>query len=289
MSEEKSRFVVSADWLQAELGKPDLRVLDASFYLPAQKRDADAEYTAGHIPGAIRFDQDKIADHSVPLPHTIPTPEQFAAEVGKLGIGENDRIVVYDGIGLFASPRVWWLFRVMGAKNVFVLDGGLDGWKAEGRPLGTIVQRYEPKTFTPAYDDKRVVKLEAMKAIVSGGTLQIADARSAGRFAATEPEPRAGMRSGHMPGARSLPSGVFANQGRFKSLPELKQTIESAGINLSKPVVTSCGSGITAAIITLALESLGHADNKLYDGSWSEWGSREDTPVVTGPPETVKA
>jgi thiosulfate/3-mercaptopyruvate sulfurtransferase len=289
MSDTKSRFVVSADWLQAELGKPDLRVLDASFYLPAQKRDANAEYAAGHVPGAIRFDQDKIADHSTNLPHTIPSPDYFAAEAGKLGISENDRIVVYDGIGMFASPRVWWLFRVMGAKNVFVLDGGLDGWKAEGRPLETEVPHYAPASFKTNYDASRVVHLEQMRDIVASGALQIADARSAGRFAAVEPEPRAGMRSGHMPGARSLPSGVFANQGRFKSLPELKQTIEDAGIDLSKPVVTSCGSGITAAIITLALESLGHTDNKLYDGSWSEWGSREDTPVVTGPPEPVKA
>ena len=288
MSDEKSRFVVSADWLQGELGKPDLRVLDASFYLPAQKRDADAEYAAGHIPGAIRFDQDKIADHSTNLPHTIPSPDQFAAEVGKLGISENDRIVVYDGIGMFASPRVWWLFRVMGAKNVFVLDGGLDGWKAEGRALETATPAYPAATFKTNYDEARVVTLERMRDIVSSGALQMADARSAGRFAATEPEPRAGMRSGHMPGARSLPSGSFATQGRFKSLPELKQTIEDAGIDLSKPVVTSCGSGITAAIITLALESLGHSDNKLYDGSWSEWGSRDDTPVVTGPADPIK-
>lgn len=289
MSDTKSRFVVSADWLQAELGKPDLRVLDASFYLPAQKRDANAEYAAGHIPGAIRFDQDKIADHSTNLPHTIPSPDYFAEEAGKLGISENDRIVVYDGIGMFASPRVWWLFRVMGAKNVFVLDGGLDGWKAEGRPLETEVPNYASASFKTNYDAGRVVHLDQMRDIVASAALQIADARSAGRFAAVEPEPRAGMRSGHMPGARSLPSGVFANQGRFKSLPELKQTIEDAGIDLSKPVVTSCGSGITAAIITLALELLGHTDNKLYDGSWSEWGSREDTPVVTGPPEPVKA
>ncbi|NKK77890.1 3-mercaptopyruvate sulfurtransferase [Rhizobium leguminosarum] len=288
MSETKSRFVVSADWLQSELGKADLRVLDASFYLPAQKRDADAEYAAGHIPGAIRFDQDKIADHSTSLPHTIPSPDYFAAEVGRLGISENDRIVVYDGIGLFASPRVWWLFRVMGAKNVVVLDGGLDGWKAEGRPLETEAPNPAPATFTPDFDESRVVTLDTMRDIVSSGAMQIADARSAGRFAAVEPEPRAGMRSGHMPGARSLPSGVFASQGRFKSLPELKQTIEDAGIDLSKPVVTSCGSGITAAIITLALESLGHHDNKLYDGSWSEWGSRDDTPIVTGPPTPVK-
>ena len=233
--EDKSRFVVSADWLQSELGKADLRVLDASFYLPAQKRDADAEYAAGHIPGAIRFDQDKIADHSTILPHTIPSPDYFAAEVGRLGISENDRIVVYDGIGLFASPRVWWLFRVMGAKNVFVLDGGLDGWKAEGRPLETAAARIlrrrpsRPTSTTAAWST-----LDAMRDIVSSGAMQIADARSAGRFAAAEPEPRAGMRSGHMPGASSLPSGVFASQGRFKSLPELRQTIEDAGIDLSQ-------------------------------------------------------
>jgi thiosulfate/3-mercaptopyruvate sulfurtransferase len=288
MSDNKSRFVVSADWLQAEIASPDLRVLDASFYLPAQKRDADAEYAAGHIPGAIRFDQDKIADHSVPLAHTIPSPAFFAEEVGKLGISETDRIVVYDGIGMFASPRVWWLFRVMGAKNVFVLDGGFDGWKAEGRPLETAIPAYKTASFKPSYDESRVVTFDAMRDIVSSGAMQIADARGAGRFAATEPEPRPGMRSGHMPGARSLPSGIFAEQGRFKSLPALKQTIEDAGIDLSKPVVTSCGSGITAAIITLALESLGHADNKLYDGSWSEWGSRDDTPVVTGPPAPIK-
>lgn len=283
MAADKSRFVVSADWLQGELGAKDLRIVDASFYLPAQKRNADAEYADGHIPGAIRFDQDKISDHSTNLPHMVPAPEVFAAEVGKLGISESDRIVVYDGPGLFASPRVWWLFHiVMGAPNVFVLDGGLDGWKAEGRPLETVLPAFEPVIFKPRFNGSRVVSLDEMRAIVDSGSLQIADARSAGRFAAAEPEPREGMRSGHMPGARSLPSGVFATNGKFKSLPELRETIEKAGIDLDKPVVTTCGSGITAAIITLALESLGHGSNKLYDGSWSEWGSRADTPIVTG-------
>jgi thiosulfate/3-mercaptopyruvate sulfurtransferase len=283
MAADKSRFVVSADWLQGELGAKDLRILDASFYLPAQKRNADAEYASGHIPGAIRFDQDKIADHSTNLPHMVPSPEVFAAEVGKLGISESDRIVIYDGPGLFASPRVWWLFHiVMGAPNVFVLDGGLDGWKAEGRPLETALPAFTPAIFKPKFNGSRVVSLEEMRGIVDSHALQIADARSAGRFAATEPEPREGMRSGHMPGARSLPSGVFATNGKFKSLPELRETIEKSGIDLDKPVVTTCGSGITAAIITLALESLGHGNNKLYDGSWSEWGSRADTPIVTG-------
>ncbi len=283
MTADKSRFVVSADWLQGELGAKDMRILDASFYLPAQKRDADTEYANGHIPGAIRFDQDKISDHSTNLPHMVPSPDFFAAEVGKLGISESDRIVVYDGPGVFASPRVWWLFHiVMGAPNVFVLDGGLDGWKAEGRPLETGQPAFAPATFKPRFDGSRVVSLDEMRGIVDGRSLQIADARSGGRFAATEPEPREGMRSGHMPGAKSLPSGVFATNGKFKSLPELRETIEKAGIDLEKPVVTTCGSGITAAIITLALESLGHGNNKLYDGSWSEWGSRADTPIVTG-------
>ncbi len=283
MAADKSRFVVSAEWLQSQLGAKDLRILDASFYLPAQKRNADAEYSGGHIPGAIRFDQDKISDHSTNLPHMVPAPEVFASEVGKLGIGETDRIVIYDGPGMFASPRVWWLFHiVMGAPNVFVLDGGLDGWKAEGRPLETELPAFEPATFKPKFNGSRVVSLDEMRAIVDSGSLQITDARSAGRFAAAEPEPREGMRSGHMPGARNLPSGVFATNGRFKSLPELRETIEKAGIDLDKPVVTTCGSGITAAIITLALESLGHGNNRLYDGSWSEWGSRADTPIVTG-------
>lgn len=282
MSDTASRFVVSADWLQQRLTDPAIRILDASFYLPAHKRDADAEYAAGHIPGAIRFDQDKIADHSTPLPHMVPTPEAFAEEVGRLGISDRHIIVVYDGIGLFASPRVWWLFRIMGAKNVFVLDGGLDGWKAEGRPLTTAQPDFAPETFHASFDASRVVDFETMRRIVDTHAMQIADARGPGRFNGTEPEPRAGMRSGHMPGAVNLPSGVFAEKGRFKSLPELERIVTGAGIDLSKPVVTTCGSGITAAIITLALESLGHGDNKLYDGSWTEWGARPDTAVTTG-------
>ena len=281
---ETSRFVVSSDWLAKEIGNPDLRIVDASFYLPAQNRDADAEYAAGHIPGAVRFDHDKVADHSTDLPHMVPSPEVFAEAVGQMGIGENDRIVIYDGPGIFSAPRAWWLFRTMGARNVYVLDGGLDGWKAEGRPIQSEVPSPAPKTFTPSFRPEKVVNIEKMKSIAEAGSRQIADARGAGRFAAAEPEPRQGLRSGHMPGARSLPSGIFSADGKLKTLPELRQVIEEAGIDLARPVVTTCGSGITAAIITLALESLGHDDNALYDGSWTEWGSRADTPVVTGPP-----
>lgn len=280
---QTSRFVVSSDWLANELGAPDLKVIDASFYLPAQGRNADAEYLAGHIPGAIRFDHDKVADHSTGLPHMVPAPEVFAEHVGNMGIRETDRIVVYDGPGIFSAPRGWWLFRIMGAKQVFVLNGGLDGWKAEGRPLETGTPSPAAATFKTDLRLDKVIDFREMLSIVVDGKRQIADARSAGRFAATELETRPGLRSGHMPGARSLPSGTFSANGKLRSLPELRQAIEDAGIDFGQPIVTTCGSGITAAIITLALESLGHENNALYDGSWTEWGARDDAPVVTGP------
>lgn len=282
MSEEKSRFIVSADWVEKNLSDPKLRLVDAAWYLPAQNRNGAEEYAAGHIPGAVFFDQDVIADHAAPYPHTIPSPEFFAAEVGKLGISDTDTIVVYDGPGIFTAPRVWFLFRTMGAANVFVMDGGSDGWKRDGRPLTTELPEPLPATFNARFNSDAVTSFDGMRDIVERGQVQIADARSPGRFEGTEPEPRQGVRSGHMPGAHNLPSSVFSTGGHFKSLPDLKTTLEGAGLDLSKPVVTSCGSGITAAIITLALQSLGHTDNTLNDGSWTEWGSRKDTPVVTG-------
>ncbi|MDQ0320376.1 thiosulfate/3-mercaptopyruvate sulfurtransferase [Pararhizobium capsulatum DSM 1112] len=282
MSNNKSRFIVEADWLEARLGDPTVKILDASWYLPAQARDPRAEYLAAHIPGAIFYDQDAIADLSSGLPHTIPSPEAFADAVGKLGIADGDTIIVYDGPGIFTAPRVWWLLRTFGGSSVFVLDGGMDGWKAEGRPVTADIPSPSPAIFNVRFTGDAVTSLAQMKDIVGGGTRQIADARGAGRFTGDEAEPRAGMRSGHMPGARSLPSGVFSEKGRLKSLEALRATIEEAGIDLDKPVVTTCGSGITAAIITLALQSLDHTDNTLYDGSWSEWGSRQDTVVATG-------
>jgi thiosulfate/3-mercaptopyruvate sulfurtransferase len=282
MTEQKSAFVVSADWLEQRLNDPTIKVLDASWYLPAQKRDPKAEYAAAHIPGAVFYDQDVIADPASGLPHTIPSPAAFADAVGKLGISETDTIVVYDGPGIFTAPRVWWLLRTMGATSVFVLDGGMDGWKAEGRPVAADVPTPVAVQFHPQFNAEAVTSFAEMIDIVATGNRQIADARGAARFTGDEAEPRPGMRSGHMPGARSLPSGVFSTDGKLKSLDALRETIGSAGIDLEKPVVTTCGSGITAAIIMLALQSLGHTDNKLYDGSWSEWGSRADTPVVTG-------
>jgi thiosulfate/3-mercaptopyruvate sulfurtransferase len=282
MSEQKSAFVVSADWLEQRLNDPTVKIFDASWYLPAQNRDPKAEYAEAHIPGAVFYDQDVIADLTSGLPHTIPLPAAFADAVGKLGISETDTIVVYDGPGIFTAPRVWWLLRVMGARSVFVLDGGMDGWRAEGRPVTADVPAPVPVMFHPQFNAGAVATFAEMIDIVATGNRQIADARGAARFTGDEAEPRPGMRAGHMPGAKSLPSGVFSTDGKLKSLGALRQTIESAGIDLEKPIVTTCGSGITAAIIMLALQSLGHTDNKLYDGSWSEWGSRADTPVVMG-------
>lgn len=289
MAGDKSRFVVSADWVEKHIGAEDFRIVDASWYLPAQKRNPKGEYLAGHVPGAVFYDQDEIADHTSDLPHTLPAAEDFAEAVGTLGISETDTIVVYDGPGIFSAPRVWWMFRLFGATKVYVLDGGLDGWIREGRPVETEIPQPEPARFKVNIRQRKVTSFEGMKSIVDGDEVQIADARGAGRFTGDEAEPRPGMRSGHMPGARSLPSGVFSVDGRFKSLTELKRTIEDAGIDLSKPVVTTCGSGVTAAIITLALESLGHGDNSLYDGSWAEWGARAETAVETGPAEAIES
>lgn len=281
---ETSPFVVDADWLQSRLGTPGMVVVDASWYLPAQGRDARAEYEAGHIPGAVFFDHDAVVDPDSPLPHTLPRPEVFARHAGSMGISADDTIVVYDGPGVFSAPRVWWMFRVMGVYQVYLLDGGIDRWKREGRPLTTDPTKVAPCFFHVNFDSARVASLEEMRAVVAAGNRQVADARPAGRFAGTDPEPRKGVRSGHMPGARNVPATSLSRDGSLLSLPELREALEKAGIDLSAPVVTSCGSGVTAAVITLALESLGHTDNKLYDGSWTEWGGLPDTPVETGKP-----
>jgi thiosulfate/3-mercaptopyruvate sulfurtransferase len=279
---ETSPFTVDADWLEQRLGTPGLSIVDASWYLPAQKRNAKAEYDAAHIHGAIFFDQDVVVDPDSPLPHALPRPEVFAQHVGSMGISADDTIVVYDGPGMFAAPRVWWMFRVMGVFQVYVLDGGFDRWKTEGRPVTSDRTRIAPCVFFANFEEERVADLADMRRIVETGESQIADARPAGRFEGVEPEPRAGVRSGHMPGSKSVPAPTLSENGKLLPINRLKEVLQDAGIDLSKPVVTSCGSGITAAVITLALESVGHIDNKLYDGSWTEWGGCSDTPVVTG-------
>ncbi|MBN9245611.1 MAG: 3-mercaptopyruvate sulfurtransferase [Mesorhizobium sp.] len=280
---EDSPFTVDADWLEQRLGQPGLSIVDASWYLPAQKRDARAEYEAAHIPGAVFVDQDDISDPDSTLPHTLASPQHFAQYVGTRGISADDTIVVYDGPGFFSAPRAWWMFRVMGVFQVFILEGGLDGWKAAGRKVTNEPTKIAPCVFHADFDAGRVASLDDMRRIVETGAMQVADARSPGRFAGIDPEPRAGVRGGHMPGARNVPASALSHSGRLLPKEELRKVIEGAGIDLSRPVVTSCGSGITAAAITLALETLGHTDNRLYDGSWTEWGGRADTPVATGP------
>lgn len=279
---ERSSFLVTADWLEEHLKDPGLSVVDGSWYLPAQGRDARAEYEAAHIPRAIFFDHDAVVDPQSSLPHTMPDERTFARHAGSMGIAVSDRIVVYDGPGLFSAPRAWWLFRVMGAKNVFILDGGFDRWKREGRPVTDQPTKIAPDLFDAALDESRLASIDDVRRIVETGESQIADARPAGRFAGVDPEPRPGVRGGHMPGARNLPASLLSQDGSLLAEEALRACFEQAGIDLDKPVVTSCGSGITAATISLALETLGHTRHRLYDGSWTEWGGRQDTPVETG-------
>lgn len=277
---ENGAFTVSPEWLEERLGQPGLALVDASWYLPAQRRDGRAEYDAAHIPGAVFFDHDLIVEPGTGLPHSLPNPKLFAQFAGSMGIAADDTIVVYDGPGLFSAARAWWVFRVMGAKTVHLLDGGFDRWKAAGRPVTAEPTKVAPCLFEVAFDAGRVASLDDMREIVAGGGAGIIDARSAGRFNGTEAEPRPGLRGGHMPGAASLPASALSEDGRLLSPDKLRAAFAGAGVDLARPVVTSCGSGITAAILTLALETLGHRDNRLYDGSWAEWGGREDTAIV---------
>jgi thiosulfate/3-mercaptopyruvate sulfurtransferase len=279
---EKSPFVVDADWLQGQLGRPGLSIVDASWYLPAQNRDPKAEYDAAHIHGAIFFDQDLVVDPDSDLPHTLPKPGLFAQYAGSMGISADDTIVVYDGPGMFTAPRVWWMFRTMGAPEVFVLDGGFDNWKAAGRPVTAEPTKIAPNVFSTDFDAGRVAGIDDVRKAIATGDTQIADARPPRRFSGEDPEPRKGVRGGHMPGAKSVPALSLSQNGYLLPVEELRRKLEHAGLDLEGPVITSCGSGITAAVITLALQSVGHGDNRLYDGSWTEWGGRGDTEVVTG-------
>jgi thiosulfate/3-mercaptopyruvate sulfurtransferase len=278
--------VVTTPWLAARLGSPGLRVIDGSWYLPGSGRDAAAEYLAGHIPGAVFFDLDASSDAGTSLPHMLPSPEAFAARMSALGIANSDEVVVYDGSGVnLSAARVWWTFRVFGHQTVAVLDGGLGKWTAEHRPLETGEVRLPPTRFVSSFNSALVRSLAAVRANLEHRREQVVDMRSAGRFAGEAPEPRPGLRAGHIPGSRNLPfTDLVGPDGTILPEDELRRRIAAAGIDLSQPIVATCGSGTTACTLLLSLELLGHRDTALYDGSWTEWGGQLDTPVERGPP-----
>jgi thiosulfate/3-mercaptopyruvate sulfurtransferase len=276
--------LVSTAWLHAHLSAPDVVVMDASWYLPAEQRTPRAEYEAEHIPGALFFDLDGISDTESPLPHMLPQPEKFASIMRRMGVGDGHKIVVYDTKGLFSAARAWWMFRVFGHEDVAVLDGGLPKWKAEGRPLEDLLPPpRQPRHFTARLNRLLLRDGDEIARALETGSEQVADARSPSRFRGEEPEPRAGVRPGHMPGARNVHyASLLKADGTVKEPDQIREVFASAGIDLSKPIATTCGSGVTAAILSLALAEVGIRESGLYDGSWSEWGADEKRPVEVG-------
>lgn len=280
--------VVSTEWLAKELGRPGLRVIDASWYLPGSGRDAAGEYRAGHIPGAVFFDLEASSDRRSPLPHMLPTEADFAERMASLGLSDSDDLVVYDGSGInLSAPRVWWMLRVFGHPRVAVLDGGIGKWRRERRALETGVVTPSPGHFTARLDRRSVRDLAEIHANIYQGAEQLVDVRSAGRFTGDEPEPRPGLRGGHIPGSMNLPfTELVKADGTILPPDELRGRLLGAGLDLSRPVVATCGSGTSACALALSLHLLGHTQTAVYDGAWSEWGAREDTPVESRPART---
>ena len=279
----RASALISTDRLAGRLSSPDVRIVDASFFLPVQKRDARAEFGARHVPGAVFFDIDAIADRATSLPHMLPRPEEFGRDVGNLGIGNNHSVVVYDALGgVQAAARVWWTFRVFGHDRVAVLDGGFPKWLAEGRPVESGPVSPRPTTFRATFRPELVRAVDRMIANVASRREQVVDARSPGRFAGTDPEPRPAKKAGHIPGSRNVPAAALIDSNRnfvFRPDAEIALAFATAGIDATKPVVATCGSGVTASVLAFGLYLLGQDKAAVYDGSWAEWGNRDDTPV----------
>ena len=282
--QDDPRTLVSTDWLARHLRDPDLRVLDASWYLPDAGRDAKAEYAVAHIPGARFFDIDEISDQRSSLPHMAPPPEKFISRMRAMGVGDGHQVVIYDGAGLFSAARVWWTFRLMGKTDVAVLDGGFPKWQAEGREVEDMPPVIRDRHMTVSRQNHLVKDVTQVAHAAKLGEAEILDARSEARFRGEAPEPRPGLRGGHIPGSKNIPFAQVLNpDGTMKAPADLRAVFDAAGVDLKKPAITTCGSGVTAAILSLALERIGHRNHALYDGSWSEWGMYDDLRVATGP------
>ena len=281
--QDDPKTLVSTEWLHAHLKDPDLRILDGSYYLPQMGRDPRAEYDAAHIPNARFFDIDDVADHGSDLPHMVPPVEKFMSRMRAMGVGDGHQVVVYDGMGLFSAARVWWLFKLMGQNNIAVLDGGLPKWQAEGRPVEDLPPVIRDRHMTVRRQNHMVKDVTQVSAASKLGDYEIIDARSPCRFRGEEPEPRAGLRPGHIPGSKNVCFKDLLNADQTMKNPvEIRQIFEAAGVDFNKPAITTCGSGVTAAVLSLGLERIGKTDHSLYDGSWSEWGMFPTVPVATG-------